>query len=342
MASICGLVLKRAIIDCFGTNLMFLDQTIRLMLDSLGRSEEYEFYLRKFKNVTSNCLAVIVPDENSLRFQGDALFFSLHFLKRLELFPALALAGPHALRMARRLQERDHEACLASAIIIDSSSVADVDRSALDDYVNQCTAGHRLPLCVLPNLGVPELVLTLSPLLSPRIHLLRANGGLRDRSNQTVQYFKTPFALDSLRPADGAVAALARDLIQAQGRLHISITAAPNLLKEIFTIKGAGTIVRHGSQIQVSSGLQVDMIRLRQLLETSFRRTPKNTFQIEPTAILYHDIEYRGAILLEKLDFGYYLSKFAVGPQARGEGIGMELWDVMLETTSQIAWRSRA
>ncbi|MCB1173990.1 MAG: acetylglutamate kinase, partial [Leptospiraceae bacterium] len=50
----------------------------------------------------------------------------------------------------------------------------------------------------------------------------------------------------------------------------------------------------------------------------------------------------RGAILLEKLDFGYYLSKFAVGPQARGEGIGMELWDVMLETTSQIAWRSRA
>lgn len=51
---------------------------------------------------------------------------------------------------------------------------------------------------------------------------------------------------------------------------------------------------------------------------------------------------YRGAVVLEPHPSGKYLSKFAVGTQARGEGVAQELWDAACAPQDRLFWRSRA
>ena len=43
-----------------------LNKTIRLFLDSIGRRDEYEFYLNKFQSEHSACYALLCPDLDSI------------------------------------------------------------------------------------------------------------------------------------------------------------------------------------------------------------------------------------------------------------------------------------
>jgi hypothetical protein len=75
---------------------MLLNKTIRLFLDSIGRREEYEFYLNKFQSAGTACFALLVPDLESLDQGAEAFAFDLHFLLRLGLKPAVVLTGADA------------------------------------------------------------------------------------------------------------------------------------------------------------------------------------------------------------------------------------------------------
>ena len=72
---------------------MLLNKTIRLFLDSIGRRDEYEFYLKKFQSVDAACFALLVPDFESLDQGAEAFAFDLHFLLSLGLRPVVVLCG---------------------------------------------------------------------------------------------------------------------------------------------------------------------------------------------------------------------------------------------------------
>ena len=82
---------------------MLISETIRLFLDSIGRSEEYEYYLKKFRSDRSSCFAVLCPDEEACDVGGENLRLSLQFLQRLDLVPAVLLTGPRAPQMRAAL-----------------------------------------------------------------------------------------------------------------------------------------------------------------------------------------------------------------------------------------------
>ena len=126
-------------------------------------------------------------------------------------------------------------------------------------------------------------------------------------------------------------------LLEARPGTHISVTSPINLLKEIFTVKGAGTVFRRGSTILSS---KADSKRLLALLEESFCKKPKPDVLADVTHI-YFEENYRGAALLEQKPEGLYLSKFAVGSEARGEGLAQELWDEVCKNHPAFFWRSR-
>ena len=73
--------------------MIMLNKTIRLFLDSIGRRDEYEFYLNKFQSDQSACFALLCPDLGSIEAGAEVLAFDLHFLLRLELVPAILLCG---------------------------------------------------------------------------------------------------------------------------------------------------------------------------------------------------------------------------------------------------------
>jgi acetylglutamate synthase len=127
-----------------------------------------------------------------------------------------------------------------------------------------------------------------------------------------------------------------------EGELVTSIAAPINLLRELFTVKGAGTLIKHGSVIEAhSSYASLDLGRLKGLLEETFRKRLKDTlFSREPSRI-YLEQEYRGAAIVEPGRSGPYLTKFVVDRLAQGLGVGRDLWEAVTRDHSAIYWRSR-
>ncbi len=76
------------------------------------------------------------------------------------------------------------------------------------------------------------------------------------------------------------------------------------------------------------------------MLEVSFGKKLIGHAFLDRVSHVYMEKNYRGAVLLEKHSAGHYLSKFAVGREARGEGLAMELWSEVCRNHKALFWRS--
>ncbi len=291
---------------------MLLNKTIRLFLDSIGRREEYEFYLNKFQSAGTDCFALLVPDLESLEQGAEALAFDLRFLLQLGLKPAVVLCGADAETEWNLLKDNP------------------LFERTVFPKLGRRKAG--IPVFVEEKFQCLESLLQKVPAIGRRVHFIRAGGGL------SAEYYYVQKPSVELQPEDRALVEAAAALLTARPGTHISVTSPINLLEEIFTVKGAGTVFRRGSTIL--SGRAPDSDRLLALLEESFGKKPKADVLAKVTQ-LYFEENYRGAALLEDHPEGLYLSKFAVGSEARGEGLAQELWDEVCKNHPAFFWRSR-
>jgi acetylglutamate kinase len=132
------------------------------------------------------------------------------------------------------------------------------------------------------------------------------------------------------------------DSVAPRAGLLVSVASPLNLLKELFTVKGAGTLIKSGSTIErFTSWDGIDLERLRTLIETSFGRALSPGFFERAPLAVYIEAAYRGALVLQRAPVATFLSKFAVEPVARGEGIGQDLWQEMVREHPALYWRSR-
>lgn len=293
---------------------MLLNQTIRLFLDGIGRREEYEFYLGKFQSAGTACFALLVPDADVLEQAAEALIFDLHFLVKLGLTPAVALSGENA--------------AAGWSVLKNDPLFFRADDSNLPEITTQ----PQVPVFVEPENEVVHCLETKIPAVARRVHFIRAAGGLQSDCI-TLQNPPENLSAEDRRLFDCAAALLAR-----HPGTHLSVTSPINLLQEIFTVKGAGTLFRRGSEILRET--QPDLQRLQALLRDSFGRDPLPS-ALGNITVAYIEKNFRGAALLEKHPEGLYLSKFAVGPEARGEGLAQELWDAVCRDHPTFFWRSR-
>jgi acetylglutamate kinase len=128
----------------------------------------------------------------------------------------------------------------------------------------------------------------------------------------------------------------------AMSSLLVSIASPLNLLKELFTVKGAGTLVKAGAAIdRLDSYAAVDVERIRGLLESSFGKRLDAAFFERPPLDVYVESSYRGVAILHPCGIAPFLSKFAVEPVAQGEGIGQDLWHALLRDHPAVFWRAR-
>ncbi|HQQ78892.1 MAG TPA: GNAT family N-acetyltransferase, partial [Thermoanaerobaculia bacterium] len=122
----------------------------------------------------------------------------------------------------------------------------------------------------------------------------------------------------------------------------VAITSPLNVLRELFTVKGAGTLLRRGARIVRREGWDgVDVGRLRELLASSFGRAPLDAFFETTPAHVYLEEAYRGCAILVDTPLGAYLTKFAVSPEAQGEGIARDLWEAVVADAPVVFWRAR-
>ncbi|MDQ2701748.1 MAG: acetylglutamate kinase [Pseudomonadota bacterium] len=173
--------------------------------------------------------------------------------------------------------------------------------------------------------------------------LLDGDGRIIDSINLTTEYehlMAQPWIDGGMRVKLEQVKLLLDGLSPASS---VSITRPAELAKELFTHKGSGTLVRRGERVlQATSWNELDLPRLRELIESAFgRRLAADYFERTVLHRAYVSENYRAAVVLTSESEGIYLDKFAVLDDAQGEGLGRAVWQVMREQVPRLFWRSR-
>jgi len=319
-------------------------------LESVGRSEEAEFYLALFRAEAKERFATIAVDAQVARHALDAVVLDLRFLAALGLVPVVVL-GLHepgdAQEIAAKLGRRLEKAQVPAGVILPVQGTMAIIAATHAGTI------PIVPLGAADGAGVDERVARLGQLLTAlathKLIFLNRRGALRQKGaavpivNLTTEYEALAGARD-LPGKQQALLGQARRLIfeLVPHKLLISVTSPLDLLRELFTVKGAGTLLRRGAVIERRAGFaEVDRDRLRALLASSFGRPPVEELFARPVDRIYLEEDYRGAAILIDTPLGGYLTKFAVDREAQGEGMGRDLWALVTADHRTVFWRAR-
>lgn len=335
-----------------GPELVPQDVVLRF-LESVGTPSEARFYLDLFRARPPEQFAAMAIDANVVQGAVDAVVLDLRFLAALDLFPTVALGifqPADAAAQARRLHRRLAAAGVASLSI-------DAHDDALADRVRETVLREIVPIVVFepiegssPASRLEDLGRLLGALSVRKLTFLHRPGGLRQRGAlvpivNLSEDVPALLASRELSRKETLILEQSRRLVneRATQGLVVAVTSPLNLLRELFTVKGAGTLLRRGALVGRHEGWQgVDRARVKELLASSFGRPTSDEFFAREPSRVYLESEYRGVAILVDTPLGAYLTKFAVGREAQGEGVARELWDALAENSPAVFWRARS
>ncbi len=321
-------------------------------LESTGRPSEARLYLDLFRARPREQFAAIAVDAHVMADAADAVAQDLRFLAALDLFPTVVLgifqpAAADAQARGLRLHLE------AEGVRAREFSAAD---PRLAGRVKACAEGGAVPFVVFgpaeeasPDERFGRLGALLGELQTRKLLFLHRPGGLRQGGalvpivNLTTD-LPALLASGEVSRKEALILEHARRLCEAAAVVSftVAVTSPLNLLRELFTVKGAGTLIRRGARIVRHRGWDgVDLPRLKELLESSFGRPPAEAFFGRPPGRVYLEEGYRGCAILLDAPPGAYLTKFAVSPEAQGEGIARDLWEALAAETPVVFWRAR-
>jgi hypothetical protein len=342
-------------------------EAVLTFLESVGRRSEAELYLRLFHKLPKESFAIIAPGGPVLRYALGSVVEQLKFLADLGLYApvVLGLFDPQAgvsgsERLSKRLPAAGLPACPHEMTEPDlHERIAEELRSERVPIVHFRKDEEETLDARLERIGA--LVKALD---TRKFVLLRRRGGLKPRVERKPDVAAALSVSEgrisiinlrsdaerlnggkSLSKRDLELLACSKRLIELvdPNPLLVSITSPLNLLKELFTVKGAGTLIKRGSLVERRASFdEVDLPRLRSLLEASFGRTLEPGFLDRPPLAIYLEASYRGAAVIHPAGPAPYLSKFAVLPEAQGEGIGGDVWAALARDYPALFWRARS
>ena len=338
-------------------------------LESVGRRSEAEFYLRLFLKLPPESFGIIAPGATVIRYALGSLVEQLKFLADLGLHAPVVLGlydpeqgAASSERLVKRLQLAGMDAYPHEMV-----------EPGLAEKLRDELRADRLPVvhfAVREGKTIEDRLNELGALAKEldtrKFVLLRRRGGLKPLTRGKLEMAPGYFlptdggrisiinlrtdragieAGKTLPKRDSELLAAAERLIDLSQPTPIlaSITSPLNLLKELFTVKGAGTLIKLGSAVsRHRSYVHLDTGRLRRLLEASFGRVLDDEFFNRTPLAVYVEAEYRGAAVVAHGSPIPYLSKFAVEPEAQGEGMGRDLWQAISRDYPALYWRGRA
>ena len=330
-------------------------QIITRFLESVGQKADVDLYLKLFRAQKKESFAVICASERIVQTALDPFHFDLRILSGLGLTPVVVV-GLFEPRDADRQATRVHEWLLEDGVPAQIVPIAPTLSPPMIEVVRETVHMNTIPLL--------SLEASREAPLESRFTLLRELiTGLESRK---VVFLSTSAGLvrDGLPPIPVVNLESDYDRLMRGGTLtrqHVSllrhgkqlIDLTPHrvtatvvnplqLLRELFTMNGAGTLIRKGSRVESHRSMaSLDRLRLRALIESAFGRTLKEGVLDREVERIFVEENYLGAAILSQTPVATYLNKFAVDRQAQGEGIGGDLWSVMTRDYPSFFWRAR-
>ena len=198
------------------------------------------------------------------------------------------------------------------------------------------------------DIATRELVWSLQP---HKVIFLSPTGGLLDRQGRIISAVSLTNDYDALMQQPWVHSGMRLKLQQIYEMLQqlpdnasVSITSAAQLTRELFTYRGAGTLVRKGESINVFESADSEtLVAVKNLIETSFQRKLVDGWfeQLNEPLVLLSETGRAAAIITKGVDGMPYLDKFIVTSEAQGEGLGAAIWQVVTARFPSLYWRSR-
>ena len=324
-------------------------------LESVGQPADVQFYLRLFRAERRESFAILVVDARVVRAALESLHFDLRILADLGLTPVvlLGLVDPDDAEVqAERLREWLEEDQVAAEILPASTT----ENGGLVAGLRRAIGAGTIPLVPMRaalDRGIDDRFARLgeiaTALQTGKIVFLGSRAGLGNPPQSLVSLAQAhEAAMPRLSRRQAALLRQVRRLLEERvaHRLTVSVTNPLSLLRELFTLRGAGTLVRRGACVRrVDDLAALDLPSVRAVIESSFGRRLAQDFFERPIEAVYladgSPAGIEGAAVVTPSPFGPYLSKFAVERQAQGEGVGTDLWAALTRAHPSFFWRSR-
>ncbi|MDP2341730.1 MAG: acetylglutamate kinase [Deltaproteobacteria bacterium] len=234
--------------------------------------------------------------------------------------------------------------------------VVDIDVDAIEASISaeqipvlaslaETTSGQVLN--VNADAAAARLALALQPF---KVVFLSPDDGIRGEDGQILsainleedyaELMAQPWLSSSTKSKLSEIEAMLQQLPRSSS---VSVASPENLTRELFTHKGAGTLIRMGEHVRCHEDFKkIDLPRLRSLLENSFgRKLHEDYFEKKAFFRIYLAESYRATAILTLENGIPYLDKFAVTTEAQGDGVGGSLWQRMTKENEKLFWRSR-
>jgi len=330
---------------------------VQRFLESVGAKADIDLYLRLHRAQRKESFAMLAPNAQIVKSALDPLHFDLRILAGLGLLPSVVLgvlepkdADAQAARVSEWLLE-DAVPCEIVAATADANAGPDTVAA-----IRAVAARGAIPLVSLQAAGglttearFGMLASLATALETRKLLFLSRRPGLVPNGGPILPVVS--LAVDTQRLlAPGVLprgqAMLLKHVKQlvesVPQRFSVTVVNPLQLLRELFTVNGAGTLIRRGSRIDVHTTWEgIDRARIETLFASAFERPVRQDFFAQPLARILVEENYSGVAVVQDSPVAPYLTKFAVERQAQGEGIGGELWSLLAREFPRFFWRSR-
>ena len=328
---------------------------ITRFLESVGQKADVDLYLKLFRSQKKESFAIICASARIVKTALDPFHFDLRILAGLGLTPVV-IVGLFEPRDADKQAARVHEWLLEDAVRAQIVPLGQTLSPAMTEVVRETVHMNTIPLLSLEPAREASLEARFALLRdlatgleTRKVVFLSTSAGLEREGAPPMSVVNLGTDYERLLGANvltrqhGSLLRHGKILIdQTPHRMTVTVVNPLQLLRELFTVNGAGTLIRKGSRVERHDDFTgVDRPRLRALIESAFGKPLGDGALERGIERVYIEENYLGAALIAPTPVGAYLTKFAVDRQAQGEGIGGDLWSVMIRDYPSFFWRAR-
>jgi len=322
-------------------------KTVLHSLRAISSTRESAFYTNLFQQQDAARFALVVIDNRCLKNPLlDVLVSDLKILSELGLTPILVVGGMGDDLTNVRFQSA--RLCKAlEKLSINSTKLNCASYDLLPD-IKKIAAKGRIPVLEITEAARGENLQSLCMKLKPgKVIFVQPSGGIREAGRRraviNIDKLETYPDASNLSVEQKQIIEIVTQISAKQSKNCTYVIVSPlNFLSELFTVKGAGTMLRRGARITAYSSYDdVKLGRLKTSIETAFdRELVDNYFAKAPLSVFLEE-NYRGGAILTQMAGLPYLSKFWVTHEAQGEGIARDIWQVLVDAKEAFFWRTR-
>ena len=322
-------------------------ETVLRSLSAVGATKEAKYYAELFAAQEAERFALIVIDPRCLKNPLlEALISNLKILSDLELSPVLLVGALDDDRTSVKFQAQRLAKDLEQASV-KTAKLNTASYQLIPEVRQKARKGTMPILEMVERRGKMSLQKIVTELKPNKVIFLQPSGGL-SREDERLSFVNIDRLEEALNPDEltagqSRFISFVKELAKEKDNQAVYVMASPlNLLAELFTIKGSGTMLRRAAPIMMTPTLaRTDKVKLKASIEEAFNKPIKPIFLRSKIYKGFIEEDYRGGAIFTQLAGLPYLSKFWVSKAAQGEGIARDIWDVMCAEIPAFFWRSR-